>query len=367
MKLQSICFGLTIAYCTALTPSFSIANRTPKNIRMILPNAPHSRRTHDLHRRSTYMQAAKSGSVDPEDSKCPVTQFGLKVSKTLAFADKHILSRLIRIGNHVPALMSLSYFGLISMASMMQMGPMANTCETATLSTVLTRTVGMTTNSQFASYFPTLVTPSSFVFLVWPLIAGLQLLTVTLSAIFPNLDEEFLTQKDLTCITIANLCSSAWLFASSNALPGQLPLASFLVLPLVPIFSGYPLRNKPQYVLWAYQVYSSFTTIASFLAFAVEIQHGGRIPVIGKVGAEVAASTFLFLYSMASLAVAKKSNAKKAVNVFALGGIIYKRLIDSFAVSTGFMSATTSLLFSFSFVATLSCWVWSLKEFFSSN
>lgn len=174
-----------------------------------------------------------------------------------------------------------------------------------TLSNVLTRTVGATTNAEFAALFPTLVTPASFVFLVWPLIAVLQLITVSISAIFPG-EEEILSQSDLSALTIANLCSSAWLVSSSNAVAGALPLSSFLVLPLVPIFSGYPLRNKPKYVLWAFQVYSSFTTIASMLAFTVEIQHGGRIPLIGKVGAEVASLMFLSLYSLSSLSVGTK-------------------------------------------------------------
>ena len=303
---------------------------------------------------------SQTATTSLEDSKCPVTQFGNRVTRNLGRADKYFLSRLIRIANHVPALMSLSYFGLISMASMMSMGPMKGGCD-ATLSNVLTRIVGATTNAEFAALFPTLVTPASFVFLVWPLIAVLQLITVSISAIFPG-EEEILSQSDLSALTIANLCSSAWLISSSNALAGALPLSSFLVLPLVPIFSGYPLRNKPKYILWAFQVYSSFTTIASMLAFTVEIQHGGRIPLIGKVGAEVASLVFLSLYSLSSLSVANKTVAKRLVNFGALSGILYNRVTT--VMSAGALSGFGSLALSVSFLGTVGCWFWSVKSLF---
>ena len=306
---------------------------------------------------------SQTATTSLEDSKCPVTQFGNRVTRNLGRADKYFLSRLIRIANHVPALMSLSYFGLISMASMMSMGPMKGGCD-ATLSNVLTRIVGATTNAEFAALFPTLVTPASFVFLVWPLIAVLQLITVSISAIFPG-EEEILSQSDLSALTIANLCSSAWLISSSNALAGALPLSSFLVLPLVPIFSGYPLRNKPKYILWAFQVYSSFTTIASMLAFTVEIQHGGRIPLIGKVGAEVASLVFLSLYSLSSLSVANKTVAKRLVNFGALSGILYNRVTT--VMSAGALSGFGSLALSVSFLGTVGCWFWSVKSLFASS
>lgn len=319
-----------------------------------------------------------------DEPKCPVTIYSNRVSNLLKIFDTLILRRIIRIGNHMPALLSLSYFGLISMASMMSMGPMVNSAGAAeaTLSSVLVSTVGPTTNASFAAMFPTLVTPAPFVFLVWPLIAVLQLITVSVSALFPfgndsdgngdleKKENEFLTQGDLTALTFANLASAAWLFASSNASVGYLPIASFLVLPFVPLFSGYPLRNKPRYVLWAYQVYSAFTTIASILAFTVEIQHGGRIPTwlpfvgaTGKVGAEVAGMTFLSLFSLSSLAVKYKSGAKKLVNFGALSGILTRRVMTAVATTGGFLSGVSSLLLSFSFLGTVGCWIWSVQSF----
>eukprot|EP00557_Chaetoceros_sp_GSL56_P001444 CAMPEP_0176498606 /NCGR_PEP_ID=MMETSP0200_2-20121128/12420_1 /TAXON_ID=947934 /ORGANISM="Chaetoceros sp., Strain GSL56" /LENGTH=351 /DNA_ID=CAMNT_0017896843 /DNA_START=70 /DNA_END=1122 /DNA_ORIENTATION=+ len=268
-----------------------------------------------------------------EESNCPVTKFGNKITKDLAWFDKTILSRIIKVANHAPALLSLIYFGVVSMASMMGMGPMTPNSE-ATLSSVLTRTVGPTSNAAFAALFPTLVTPASFVFLVWPLISLLQLITLSISALLPG-KEEILTQDDLTALTLANLCSSAWLFASSNAQPGKLPLASSLILPLVPIFSGYTLRSEPNYILWANQIYCSFTTLASILAFTVEVQYGGRLPLVGKVGPELAGIVFLGLYSLSSLAVAKKTGAKRFVNFTALSGILYKRIFDALGAGTG--------------------------------
>ena len=102
---------------------------------------------------SIHLSQTTTSSEDPEGSKCPVTQLGCRVTKILGRADKYFLNRFIRISNHVPALLSLSYFGLISMASMMSMGPMAAGCD-ATLQNVLTKTVGATTNAEFAALFP---------------------------------------------------------------------------------------------------------------------------------------------------------------------------------------------------------------------
>ena len=273
-----------------------------------------------------------------------------------------------RITNHAPTLLSLAYFGLVSMASMMSMGPMAAKSgpAEATLASVLTRSVGATTNAQFAALFPTYVTPAPFVFLVWPTIAILQLLTVTVSAIYPDDGEEILTQNDLSALTLANLCSTAWLLTASNAKSGSLPLGSFLILPFVPLFSGFTLRNKPKFVLLAYQLFSSFTTLASILAFTVELQHGGRIPIIGKLSAELAACVFLSLYSAVSLGVKQKSTMKRFVNVFALSGIIVRRVGDVLAGNTIF-GALGSLAMSISFLGTLGCWYWSLKELFASG
>jgi len=67
-------------------------------------------------------------------------------------------------------------------------GTMAAGCDT-TLQNVLLKTVGATTNAEFAALFLTLVIPANFVFLVWPLIAFLQLITVTVSALLPGKEE----------------------------------------------------------------------------------------------------------------------------------------------------------------------------------
>lgn len=303
------------------------------------------------------------------------------IKKILKVVDDLILSRVIRVANHVPAFLSLAYFGTISMASMM-MTTADGATKAATLTSVLSQSVGPTTNKAFASYFPTLITPAAPVFLVWPLIAILQSITLTVSSIFPKAtDKILLTQSELSSLTLANICSTAWLIASSNASPTHLPLASFLILPFVPLFSGYSLRNDtnsnnnttPYYNnKWVYQVFSSFTTIASILAFTVELQYGGRIPIIGKLGPEFAAIAFLGLYSTASLGVTaqnneKKSRAKRLVNFGALTGILYRRVM---VTTTSLLSASGlwSLVGSVSFWGTAGCWAWSVKElFFSSN
>lgn len=326
--------------------------------------------------------SSKGGGSGEEEPRCPVTLFANDVQTKLSTLDNVILKRILKIANHIPTLLSLSYFGLVSMASMMSMGPMANAVTTsakgakvvveATLASVLTKSVGSTTNAQFAALFPTYVTPAPFVFLVWPTIAILQLLTVTVSALYPSSDDddnddEILTQTDLSSLTIANLFSTAWILTASNAMEGSLPIGSFLILPFVPLFSGYTLRNKPTYVLWAYQLFSSFTTLASILAFTVELQHGGRIPIIGKLSAEWAACVFLSLYSVISLGVKEKSFVKRFVNFFALSGIIGRRVMDVMVMgSTGFFGALMSgaLIFSVSFWGTIGCWYWSVRELF---
>lgn len=252
------------------------------------------------------------------------------------------------------------------MASMMAMGPMAASQATqaqATLASVLTKSVGATTNAQFAALFPTFVTPAPFVFLVWPVIAISQLLTVTLSIIYPSDEGEILSQNDLSSLTLANLCSAAWLISASNAIPGSLPISSFLLLPLVPLCCGYNLRNKPKYILWSFQLFSSFTTIASILAFAVELQHGGRIPFIGTIGAELAACVFLSVYSIIALSVKQKSLVKRLVNFLALSGILVRRVTGVLAGSTMF-GALGNLSTSISFLGTIGCWYWSFRSIF---
>eukprot|EP01083_Nonionella_stella_P041689 112938_1 len=138
--------------------------------------------------RQSNLDMSTAGEEEP--SKFPVTRFSKKVNAFLATLDSTVLQRVLRIVNHAPALASLSYFGLISMASMMGMGPLssttANVATKATLSSVLTQTVGTTTNSQFAALFPTNITPAASVFLVWPIIAVLQLIIVVTSALFPT-------------------------------------------------------------------------------------------------------------------------------------------------------------------------------------
>lgn len=124
----------------------------------------------------------------------------------------------------------------------------------------------------------------------------------------------------------------------------------------------------------------------------MELQHGGRIPFIGTVGPEVAASVFLMLYSAAALGVKQKSGVKRLVNFGALSGILVRRVKDAIAMvgvgasavgagaaavgagaaaatvgGGGWVSALGSLALSVSFLGTVGCWFWSFKELFSSS
>ena len=185
------------------------------------------------------------------------------VEDVLHTIDSTALDRTIRLGNHVPALASLSYFGLISMQMGMDSAPLM-----ATLRSVLVSAVGPTTNKAFSLYFSTLVTPASFVFLIWPVIAAVQLVTVSVSALRPKAPP--LTQSQLTALTAANVVATRWLITSSNSLPGALPVASVLLLPLVPLLSGHPLRASARgsvglspFYRPVFQIFSAFTTLAS--------------------------------------------------------------------------------------------------------
>lgn len=267
----------------------------------------------------------------------------------LELFDNLILKRILRIVDHAPSLASLSYFGLISMTMMMPMrlGPIA------TFRAVITRAVGPTSNQAFAQYFSTLVTPASFVFLIWPVIAVLQLLTVTASALRSG---PALKQSNLSALTLSNAFAVFWLLVSSNSLPGALPLGSFLALPAIPLLAGAPLRSlaRPRgFDALVFQVFSSFTTLASCLAFAVELQHGGRIPFFtGR--AEPSALVFLGLVA-ALIRLPESSIPRRAVTTFALSGILVKRLAASTASALG-------LALSPSFLATAACWLWSSKK-----
>ena len=242
-----------------------------------------------------------------------------------------VLDRVVRVGNHVPAFTSLAYFGLISMTmqnmQMPAMGPMV-----ATLKTVITKAVGPTTNKAFSQLFATLVTPAPFVFLIWPVIALLQLLTVTFSAFRPGAP---MSQSELTSLALANAAATGWLLTSSNSAAGALPLLSVLLLPLVPFFSGGPLRAAAPPRGWyrpVFEVFSSFTTLASFLALAVELQYGGRVALLAG-RAEPCALIFLGL-TAAVVSLAKRTPIKKAVNLLALSGTSNYRHIASIGHTT---------------------------------
>lgn len=240
--------------------------------------------------------------------------------------DKHIVKRVTRIGNHLPALLSLSYFGLISM----NMGGMSAMTLESPLAAALVRPLGSTTSAQFSAFFPTPVTPASFIFFVWPIISALQLLTVTASALRPG--KPLLSQGDLTSLSLANLAATAWLVVSSQTMEGSLCLASFLILPLVPFLSGFPLRamrrnaKKTNWKNAVFQLYSSFTTIASFLALAVELQHSGRVPFLRGRG-ELVAGLFLAMYAFL-VRLPGQGLIKRYVNAGAISGIVFKKVAD---------------------------------------
>jgi hypothetical protein len=267
--------------------------------------------------------------------------------KPLQTLDSVVLSRAVRLGNHAPAFASLSYFGLISM-TMLKMEPMAATA--ATLRAVITRGVGPTSNAAFAAAFSTLVTPANFVFLIWPVISAFQLATLVASTLRNSMP---LRQDHLASLSLANVFATCWLLTSSNARAGVLPLASLLYLPLVPLFAGLPLRSPaPPRGLdkVVFSIFSSFTTLASFLALAVELQYGGRLPLIGAVPAEVAALVFLGLTGLV-IAQPKRTIVKKAVNLLALTGILARRV-----------SAVGFSPLSLSFAVTVACWGWAAKR-----
>ena len=255
------------------------------------------------------------------------------VRNGLESIDKNVLKRAIRIGNHGPTLISLVYFGLMSMVSNMPAGTSLNLSPTAA---ALTRRIGPVTNAEFSAFFPTKVTPASFVFYAWPLISVLQLLTVGISALRPG--RSLLSHGDLTCLSMANVAAAAWLIVSSQATQTAAPLGSFLILPFIPLIVGFPLRNMrmtPVKANWrnaVYQLYSSFTTIASLLALAVELQYGGRVPFFSGRG-ELVSAVVLSLYAFI-VRFPGQSIIKRYVNAIAMGGIVFKRIMDGLTVKS---------------------------------
>uniref|UniRef100_A0A7S1Y8S5 Uncharacterized protein n=1 Tax=Grammatophora oceanica TaxID=210454 RepID=A0A7S1Y8S5_9STRA len=237
---------------------------------------------------------------------------------------------IIRVANHLPTLGSLFCFGL-----------------NPNLKSVLTANVGPTLNGQFAALFPTLVTPPNVLFFGWPLIATVQVLTLAVSSFV--WDKPLLDQDNLSALFLANLASASWLFALSVASEGMLPLGATLILPLVPILASYPLRkisepkaNRFKLNKIVFQLFSAFTIVGSLIAFAVELQHGGRIPFFtGRP--EVCAGVFLVSYFI--MALRGGSLVKRFVNAAAICEIVAKRVGDA--------SCGTALLGSPSFFGTL--------------
>ena len=287
----------------------------------------------------------------------------------LETADNVFTSRAVRLANHASALTSLAYFGLVSTTMQMPAAKM----PMATLASVITRSVGPTSNADFSRLFSTLVTPAPFVFLIWPLIAALQVVTLGASILRPSLEVsspggpqsslealntigkgEPLSQAQLASLTLANTAAVAWLFVSSNSIVGSLPLASVCILPFVPLFAAFPLRNTfPPSPIYrpVFQVFSSFTTIASCLAFAVELQHGGRIPFFAG-RQELCGSVFLALVG-ALVRLPNRSIARRGVTTLALSGILARRLASGVGAS---------LLLSPTFVGASVLLGWSIKK-----
>lgn len=320
-SLTMACFArlhlLVLVLLPAAVASFSLGpSRALVSARIAQRQRP------DAFRPPTTVLAVDSGNFmdKTEDALRDAVKYGINR------IDKHVLKRAIRIGSHLPALLSLSYFGLISM----NMGGMSAMTLESPLAAALVRPLGSTTNAQFSAFFPTPVTPASFIFYVWPIISALQLLTVSASAL--RFGKPFLSQGDLTCLSLANLAATAWLVVSSQTLEGSLRLASFLLLPLVPLFSGFPLRamrknaKKTNWKNAVFQLFSSFTTIASFLALAVELQHGGRVPFLAGRG-EVVASLFLAMYAFL-VRLHGQGEIKRYVNAGAISGIVIKKVAD---------------------------------------
>ena len=87
-----------------------------------------------------------------EDFEEKVDSLQKNVKSGLESIDRNVLQRAIRIGNHVPTLISLVYFGLMSMVSNMPAGSSLNLSPTAQ---ALTRRIGPVTSAEFSAAFPT--------------------------------------------------------------------------------------------------------------------------------------------------------------------------------------------------------------------
>lgn len=291
--------------------------------------------------------------------------------------DDVVVGPILRVANHIPAILSLSYFGLVSMVSMMMETPAMSDMlsqSPATLTSVLAGVVGTTSNAEFSKLFPTLITPSNPVFLIWPVIAATQAITLGLSAVRAALGRRdaappLFDQDDLTALSLSNLAATAWIIISSRISEGLLPLGSLLVLPIVPLISGFQLRRKadnnngksPSLLssTLVFQLFSSFTAIASLLALTVELQHGQRLPLFSN-RPELSALVFLTGYFGIISRQQKNGLIKRVVNTVAIGGILAKRISDAVGANvllglfgsvsfwvTGFIAAmATTQLFS---------------------
>lgn len=292
-----------------------------------------------------------------------------KVYLTLNALDRLVVKLAVRAGNHAAALVSLAYFGLISMTSMTTMSMPG---KASALSAAITAGVGSTSNAAFGQIFGTLVTPANFVFFIWPIIASLQLGTLLFSLLRPargsrklplglgKLAGAQMAQTELTSLALANVVATRWLLLSSNAASRALPLGCALTLPLVPLFAAFPLRSSTPLPVYrpVFQTFSAFTTLAAALAACIELQHGGRLPWLYH-RPEACASLFTAV-TLGLVAMPSQSVPKLLVNVLVLSGILWKRVAP---LLTGGGSAAASsiggLLLSPSFDGILVCWAWA--------
>ena len=280
-------------YALALLPALTSAFVAPSHHRV----AP----SHGIRVPTLYM------TNEVEDLAANITD---KTEEVLEKIDTNIITRGIRLLNHVPIVFTLRHFG--NAVSSAKFG----------IDAAPTAFAGAVSN-------PALLALPNYIYYAWPLIAICQLAEVSVSALAG--DDPELSQSDITTLAVSNVCAAKALAGGTNALAW---------LAATGVLSARPLRVTGEadsnLRTAAFELLSSFATVTSLLAVTARVST--MLPTF-KFQGEVVASAALFLYYAI---VNREGNGliKRIVNFGAIAGITASRILQIGGLSRDLLSAS---------------------------
>lgn len=320
----------------------------------------------------------------------PALSFDSRCFLALNTLDTVIGKPASRAAQHAPAIASLAYLGALTTGVSLPSGVVGLRPLSATAGAIVKGSLqGPLVAKGVGAAYATLATPARLIWLAWPLISLAQLCALAFSLLRPArmyrpptyleplqaVAGAPMSPTDLAALTLANGCAIVWLSlaqgAASGRLPLPLPLGCTLLLPLLALFAGQPLRKGENTVPTfrpLFELLSSCGLLAGLLGVATELQHGGRVPTVAALLAtpEGAACAAVGL-AAAAVSLPGRCLARRALTALALGGIVGRRLAPLVSLGGGLPVVAAPALRSPSLVAAVALWAWALQRLWAGG